>query len=120
MRTDHSRRVSADCAVGGYALPMTRRHLFGFATSVGLFLVIACGTPPGKPVPGATIDSDLLDVTVPVLHKMYAAGTYTVTQVVQWHLARIDRYNGVYGAIETVFRQEALADAAREDARGRA
>jgi hypothetical protein len=26
---------------------------------------------------------------------------YTVTQVVQWHLTRIDRYNGVYGAIET-------------------
>ena len=36
--------------------------------------------------------------------------------MVQWHLNRIDRYNGVYGAIETVFRKEALADAAREDA----
>jgi Asp-tRNA(Asn)/Glu-tRNA(Gln) amidotransferase A subunit family amidase len=35
---------------------------------------------------------------------------------VQWHLDRIDRYNGVYGAIETVLRREALADAAREDA----
>ena len=39
-----------------------------------------------------------------------------MTQVVQWHLARIDRYNGVYGAIETVFRDEALAEAARQDA----
>ena len=34
----------------------------------------------------------------------------------QWHLDRIDRYNGVYGAIETVFHREALAEAAREDA----
>ena len=34
----------------------------------------------------------------------------------QWHLDRIDRYNGVYGAIETVFRDDALAEAARQDA----
>jgi amidase len=64
----------------------------------------------------AAIDRDLLDVTVSQLHRLYADKTYTVTQVVQWHLARIDRYNGVYGAIETVLRREALADAAREDA----
>jgi amidase len=64
----------------------------------------------------ADADRDLLDVTVPQLHRLYAAKTYTVTQVVQWHLDRIDRYNGVYGAIETVLRREALADAAREDA----
>ncbi len=64
----------------------------------------------------ADIDRDLLDVTVPQLHRLYAEKTYTVTQVVQWHLDRIDRYNGVYGAIETVLRREALADAAREDA----
>jgi amidase len=64
----------------------------------------------------AAIDRDLLDVTVPQLRRLYADKTYTVTQVVQWHLDRIDRYNGVYGAIETVLRREALADAAREDA----
>ena len=63
----------------------------------------------------ADIDRDLLDVTVSRLLQMYAAKAYTVTQVVQWHLDRIDRYNGVYGAIETVLRREALADAARED-----
>src|SRR6185436_13867781 len=33
----------------------------------------------------------------------------------QWHIDRIDRYNGVYGAIETLFRRDALADAARLD-----
>ena len=55
-------------------------------------------------------------MTVPQLHRLFAEKKYTVTQVVQWHLDRIDRYNGVYGAIETVFRSEALAEAAREDA----
>ena len=66
--------------------------------------------------PRADIDRDLLDVTVAQLHRFYTEKTYTVTQVVQWHLDRIDRYNGVYGAIETVLRREALADAGREDA----
>ena len=61
-------------------------------------------------------DRDLLDVTVPALEQLYADKRYTVTQVVQWHLDRIDRYNGVYGAIETVLRESALAEAARLDA----
>ncbi len=64
------------------------------------------------------IDTDLLDVTVPALQRFYAEKRYTVTEVVQWHLARIDRYNGVYGAIETVRREQALAEAARQDAAG--
>jgi Asp-tRNA(Asn)/Glu-tRNA(Gln) amidotransferase A subunit family amidase len=55
-------------------------------------------------------------MTVSRLRRLYDAKKYTVTQVVQWHLTRIDRYNGVYGAIETVLRREALADAARQDA----
>ena len=59
-----------------------------------------------------------MDVTVARLHRLYADKKFTVTQVVQWHLARIDRYNGVYGAIEQLFRQEALAEAARQDADG--
>src|SRR4051812_8634734 len=74
----------------------------------------------GQPAPGvpadAAIDHDLLDATVPPLHRLYAERKYTVTQVVQWRLARIDRYNGVYGAIETVLRAPALAEAARQDA----
>lgn len=64
----------------------------------------------------AAMDRDLLEVTVAGLHRLYDAKTYTVTQVVQWHLDRIDRYNGVYGAIETVFREGALARAAALDA----
>lgn len=76
---------------------------------------LACGSTPA-PTPAVTIDGDLLDVTVAQLHRFYGDKKYTVTQVVQWHLDRIDRYNGVYGAIETVFRDAALADARRQDA----
>jgi Asp-tRNA(Asn)/Glu-tRNA(Gln) amidotransferase A subunit family amidase len=61
------------------------------------------------------MDRDLLDVTVPRLRQLYADKKYTVSQVVKWHLDRIDRYNPVYGAIETVLRDRALAAAARED-----
>jgi Asp-tRNA(Asn)/Glu-tRNA(Gln) amidotransferase A subunit family amidase len=65
------------------------------------------------------MDRDLLDVTVAQLHRLYAEKKYTVSQVVQWHLNRIDRYNGVYGAIETVLRRQAVAEGARQDAEGR-
>jgi amidase len=72
-------------------------------------------TAAGAPAERA-IDRDLMDVTVPRLEQLYEDHRYTVTQVVQWHLDRIDRYNGIYGAIETVLRASALADAARLDA----
>jgi len=62
------------------------------------------------------MDHDLLEVTIPQLESFYAQHKYTVTQVVQWHLARIRRYNGIYRALETVMASEALAVAAREDA----
>src|ERR1700761_200955 len=60
--------------------------------------------------------SDLLEVTIPQLQSMYRSHRYTVTQVVQWYLARIERYNGNYRAIQTVDAAGALATAAREDA----
>jgi len=84
------------------------------AIVAALCLAAACGSRPAQTTEAA-IDRDLMDVTVPELHRFYADKKYTVTQVVQWHLDRIDRYNAVYGAIETVFRTEALAEAARED-----
>jgi amidase len=58
---------------------------------------------------------DLLEVTVPQLESMYQAHKYTVTQVVQWYLSRIARYNGIYRAVQTVDTAGALAAAARED-----
>ena len=81
-----------------------------------LIVAGACRGTPEALAPGAAIDRDLLDVTVPRLHQLYADKKYTVAQVVQWHLDRIDRYNGVYGAIETVYRNDALAEARRQDA----
>ncbi len=96
---------------------MTQRRAFvivALATLLGV--APACRATPEAPTRGVAIDRDLLDVTVPQLHRLYAEKRYTVTQVVQWHLDRIDRYNGVYGAIETVFRAESLAEAARQDA----
>ncbi len=100
---------------------MLRRRSLTLLVLPMLLGVLVSGQPaPGRSAPGApadaSIDRDLLDVTVAQLHRLYAERKYTVTQVVQWHLARIDRYNGVYGAIETVLRAPALAEAARQDA----
>ena len=96
---------------------MTHPRSFLLVTLMGLLGVAVAWPVPSEATSSRTaIDRDLLDVTVTQLHRLYAEKTYTVTQVVQWHLDRIDRYNGVYGAIETVLRREALAEAAREDA----
>ena len=56
-----------------------------------------------------------MEVTVERLHALYREHRYTVAQVVQWHLDRIARYNGVYRAVQTITAKEALAEAARED-----
>ena len=91
------------------------------ALSLLCALAVACGSPPPPAATTtvattSTIDADLLDVSVPQLQAFYAARTYTVTQVVQWHLARSAKYNGIYRAIETGLEQDALAVAARLDA----
>jgi len=93
-----------------------RRSTVLIAVTIVLAFAPACRPMPGATLDTAAIDRDLMDVTIPQLHRYYAAKKYTVTQVVQWHLDRIDRYNAIYGAVETVFRREALADAARQDA----
>jgi amidase len=62
------------------------------------------------------ISRDLLEVTIPELEQMYSSHKYTVTEVVQWYLARIAKYNGIYRAVQTVDKEGALAAAAREDA----
>ncbi|HEX5215101.1 MAG TPA: amidase [Vicinamibacterales bacterium] len=95
---------------------MAHRAVVAVGVTVVLSVGVGCRTTPEPAARDAAIDHDLLDVTIPQLHRLYADKKYTVTQVVQWHLDRIDRYNGVYGAIETVFKSSALAEAAREDA----
>jgi len=62
------------------------------------------------------MDDDLLEVSIPQLESFYASHKYTVTQVVQWHLARIAKYNSIYRAVQTVDARGALATAAAEDA----
>lgn len=61
------------------------------------------------------MDRDLLDVTVDRLHELYRQHRYTVVQVVQWHLDRISRYDGIYRAVQTVTAKKALEEATRED-----
>jgi Asp-tRNA(Asn)/Glu-tRNA(Gln) amidotransferase A subunit family amidase len=62
------------------------------------------------------MDKDLLEVSIPRLEQLYAAHKYSVTQVVAWYLARIDKYNWIYRAIENVDSNAALTAAAAEDA----
>ncbi|HXR97618.1 MAG TPA: amidase [Terriglobales bacterium] len=64
----------------------------------------------------AGMDRDLMEVTVPRLEQLYRNHTYTVTQVVNWYIARIRRYNPVYGPVEFLNAGNALALAGRLDA----
>jgi len=82
---------------------------------VGLALLLATSAALAQPKPSA-MDRDLIEVTVPQLQQFYAARKYSVTQVTQWYLDRIARYDGIYRAVETVMTKEALARAAEEDA----
>jgi amidase len=77
--------------------------------------VDAQATPPSASTEDA-MSRDLLEVTIPELEQMYSSHKYTVSQVVQWSLARIAKYNGIYRAVQTVDSEGALATAAREDA----
>jgi amidase len=63
----------------------------------------------------ATMDRDLMEVTIPQLESLYAAHRYTVTDVTRWYLDRIARYNDVYKPILHVDAAGALATAAAED-----
>jgi amidase len=73
-----------------------------------------------KSVSSRAIDRDLLEVTVPQLEELYRSHKYTVTEVAQWYMARIARYNGIYRAVQTLDEKGALATAAREDAEAKA
>src|SRR5580698_2594846 len=70
----------------------------------------------GSHLSAQAIDRDLLEVTIPRLEELYASRRYTVTQVVQWYLARISKYDRIYRAVCAVDTQGALATAAHEDA----
>ena len=76
-------------------------------------------SPTGEPVSQRAIDRDLMEVTVPQLEQFYAAHKYTVTEVVRWYMARTDKYNGIYRAVEYLDSPGALATAAQEDEEAR-
>jgi amidase len=78
-------------------------------------LFALCLTIPALAQAPSQIDKDLYEASITQIQALYAAHTYTVTQVVQWHLARIHKYNGIYRPIEQILEKEALAQAAKED-----
>jgi amidase len=93
-----------------------KRRFLGLV--MGLCAASLAFTTEAKPPARSAVemDRDLMEVTIPQLQQYYAQHKYTVAQVVDWYLDRIDRYNGVYRAIEQVFAADARAAAAREDA----
>src|SRR5437764_156275 len=98
---------------------LRRVLMFGVGVAVAS-LGWAQDKPPAALPSTAAMDRDLMEVTIPRLESYYREHRYTATQVVRWYLDRIRRYNGVYGALEYVDAQGALAAAAKQDAEARA
>ncbi len=82
-------------------------------------LLVALSASAQAAAPMPSIERDLADVSVDGLHALYRSHRYTVRQVVQWHLDRLRRYNGVYKVAPAILTDEALSEAAREDAEAR-
>src|SRR5580698_5056328 len=81
--------------------------------AIGAFAA-GCSHAPASSQDG--MDRDLMEGTIPRLAQLYSDHKYTVTQVVEWHLARVNKYNGIYRAMEKVDTDGALYIARREDA----
>src|SRR5579885_633659 len=64
------------------------------------------------------MDRDLMEVGIARLHRYYAQRKYTVSEVVDWYLERIRRFNGIYRPIEDLYEADARAEAARADGGG--
>ena len=62
------------------------------------------------------MDADLMEISVPALEGLYSRHVYTVTQVTQWYLDRLARYDGTYRAMLHVDAEGALRRATEEDA----
>lgn len=90
---------------------MGRLYILGAAL---IAVLTGCARAPAT-VSQQEMDRDLVEVTVPQLEQFYASHKYTVTEVVRWYLARIDKYNGIYRAVQNLDKPGALATAARED-----
>jgi amidase len=98
------------------AWPVQKLRILTLSTGL-CALIWGVSVAARPPVTGTSaMDRDLMEVTIPQLHDYYAQHRYTVSQVVDWYLNRIERYNGVYRPIEAVFAKDARAAAANEDA----
>jgi hypothetical protein len=62
------------------------------------------------------MDRDLLEVTIPGLHALYVAKKYTATQVTQWYLNRIAKYDRPLNSMVVQLRERAMARAKQADA----
>jgi amidase len=76
----------------------------------------ACGAQSSLDVKAANLDRDLMEISVPALEKLYTQHTYTVTEVTQWYIDRISRYDLIYRSILHLDVQGALQRAEQEDA----
>ncbi len=101
---------------------------FGVLLVFGICAIVAdsgvhaqsTASSPGRHTSHAQMDRDLLEITIPQLEQLYRSHRYTVTEVVRWYAARIERYNGIYRAVQNLDMPGALSTAAREDAAAKA
>lgn len=109
------------------ATGVTRRDFLAASTMGAGLAVGSSQLVAARPVSGKAggdcnvltgLDRDLMEVTIRQLQRLYAQRKCTVSEVVEWHLGRISRYNGVYRPVETLFEADARAEAARADASG--
>jgi aspartyl-tRNA(Asn)/glutamyl-tRNA(Gln) amidotransferase subunit A len=83
-------------------------------------VAIPADLPTLSDVEQARMDQDLLEITIAQLQALYAKGKYTITDVTRWYMGRIQKYNGIYRAVQTVDVGGALQTAGTEDADKRA
>jgi len=93
---------------------------------LGVELIVPEAAAPSRTSATATnsqrrkIDRDLMEITIPKLEELYRTHQYTVTDIVRWYIDRIERYNGIYRAVQTLDVAGALAAAGRLDAEAKA
>ena len=77
-----------------------------------------CSRAPviGSSAGETAMDRDLMEITIPQLEQLYASHKYTVTEVVRWHVGRVQKYNRIYRAVQNLDLPGAMASAEREDA----
>jgi len=90
-----------------------RRWLW--ATALGTLLLTCTAYAFQNRPTNTPMDRDFTEIDIPHLQALYASGKYTATQVTQWYLDRIARYDDVYKALLHVDSSGALATAAAED-----